>query len=110
MMSFGDEKQRGQESQALVYDGIIYVTASYSRIFAMDARTGEKLWTYSHRLPEGIRPCCDVVNRGAAIFGCALADIIERHASTFFMMESSTFFHLRATIHRYARATKMTHS
>ena len=69
MMSFGDEKQRGQESQALVYDGIIYVTASYSRIFAMDARTGEKLWTYSHRLPEGIRPCCDVVNRGAAIFG-----------------------------------------
>lgn len=68
-MSFGDEKQRGQESQALVYDGVIYVTASYSRIFAFDARTGEKLWAYSHRLPEGIRPCCDVVNRGAAIYG-----------------------------------------
>ncbi|MBR2537151.1 MAG: hypothetical protein IKE66_13860 [Hyphomicrobium sp.] len=32
--SFGDEKQRGQETQALVQDGIIYVTASYSRAFA----------------------------------------------------------------------------
>lgn len=68
-MSFGDEKQRGQETQALYHEGILYVTASYSRIFAMDARTGEKLWSYSHRLPEDIRPCCDVVNRGAAIYG-----------------------------------------
>jgi len=68
-MSFGDEKQRGQETQALYHEGVLYVTASYSRIFAMDARTGKKLWTYSHRLPEDIRPCCDVVNRGAAIYG-----------------------------------------
>jgi len=67
--SFGDEKQRGQETQALVHDGVIYVTGSYSRIYALDARTGAKLWQYSHRLPEDIRPCCDVVNRGAAIFG-----------------------------------------
>ncbi len=67
--SFGDEKQRGQESQALVHDGVIYVTASYSRLFAIDARTGKQLWSYTHRLPADIRPCCDVVNRGAAIFG-----------------------------------------
>ena len=67
--SFGDEKQRGQETQALVHDGVIYVTASYSRLFALDAKTGKKLWSYSHRLPDDIRPCCDVVNRGAAIFG-----------------------------------------
>jgi alcohol dehydrogenase (cytochrome c) len=67
--SFGDEKQRGQESQALVHDGVIYVTGSYSRVFAIDARTGRRLWTYSHRLPDDIRPCCDVVNRGAAIYG-----------------------------------------
>jgi alcohol dehydrogenase (cytochrome c) len=67
--SFGGEKQRGQESQALVHDGVMYVTASYSRIFALDARTGKRLWTYEHRLPDDIRPCCDVVNRGAAIYG-----------------------------------------
>ncbi len=67
--SFGDEKQRGQESQAIVSDGVVYVTGSYSRVFALDAKTGKRLWTYNHRLPDNIRPCCDVVNRGAAIFG-----------------------------------------
>ncbi len=67
--SFGDEKQRGQEGQAIVHDGVIYMTASYSRMFALDAKTGKKLWQYTARLPEDIRPCCDVVNRGAAIYG-----------------------------------------
>jgi alcohol dehydrogenase (cytochrome c) len=67
--SFGGEKQRGQESQPLVRDGVMYVTASYSRIYAINTRTGEELWQYDARLPEGILPCCDVINRGAAIFG-----------------------------------------
>lgn len=66
--SFGGEKQRGQESQPLIHDGKMFVTASYSRIFALDLKTGAKLWKYEHRLPEGIMPCCDVVNRGAALF------------------------------------------
>jgi len=67
--SFGGEKQRGQESQPLIKDGVMYVTGSYSRMWAVDARTGEELWQYDARLPEGILPCCDVVNRGAAILG-----------------------------------------
>lgn len=67
--SFGGEKQRGQESQPLIHNGKMFVTASYSRIFAIDLKTGSKLWKYEHRLPEGIMPCCDVVNRGAALFG-----------------------------------------
>lgn len=67
--SFGGEKQRGQESQPLIYNGKMFVTASYSRIFAIDVKTGTKLWKYEHRLPDGIMPCCDVVNRGAAVYG-----------------------------------------
>ena len=67
--SLGGEKQRGQESQPIVDDGMIYVTGSYSRLFAFDARTGEEKWQYDARLPDGIMPCCDVVNRGAAIYG-----------------------------------------
>ncbi|WP_188062795.1 methanol/ethanol family PQQ-dependent dehydrogenase [Sphingobium sp. KCTC 72723] len=67
--SLGGEKQRGQESQPLVYDGTIYVTGSYSRLYAFDARTGEEKWEYNARLPDDIMPCCDVVNRGAAIHG-----------------------------------------
>ncbi len=67
--SFGGEKQRGQESQPLIHDGVMYVTASYSRAFAIDARTGEELWQYDARLPDGILPCCDVINRGGALHG-----------------------------------------
>ena len=86
--SFGGEKQRGQESQPLIHNGKMYVTASYSRIFALDAKTGAKLWKYEHRLPEGIMPCCDVVNRGAAlydnlvIFGTLDAQIVALNADT----------------------------
>jgi alcohol dehydrogenase (cytochrome c) len=67
--SFGGEKQRGQESQPLIINGKMYVTGSYSRLYALDAKTGSKLWQYEHRLPDGIMPCCDVVNRGAAAYG-----------------------------------------
>ena len=66
--SYGGEKQRGQEAQPLIHNGKIFVTASYSRLFAIDAKTGQELWQYDHRLPDGILPCCDVVNRGAALY------------------------------------------
>ena len=68
VLSYGDEKQRGQEAQPLVSNGKIFVTASYSRVFTVDAKTGEELWQYDHRLPDGILPCCDVVNRGGALY------------------------------------------
>ncbi len=67
--SMGGEKQRGQETQPLIYDGIMYVTGSYSRLYAIDVETGEEIWQYDARLPEGILPCCDVINRGGAIYG-----------------------------------------
>ena len=65
--SFGGEKQRGQKGQPVIHNGKMFVTASYSRIFALDAKTGAKLWKYAHCLPDGIMPCCDVINRGAAL-------------------------------------------
>ncbi|MDA7428032.1 PQQ-dependent methanol/ethanol family dehydrogenase [Primorskyibacter aestuariivivens] len=67
--SMGGEKQRGQETQPLVHDGVMYITGSYSRVYAIDVMTGKELWQYDARLPEGILPCCDVINRGAAIYG-----------------------------------------
>ena len=67
--SMGGEKQRGQETQPLVHDGIMYITGSYSRVYAIDVKTGEEIWQYDARLPEGILPCCDVINRGGAIYG-----------------------------------------
>ncbi len=67
--SLGGEKQRGQETQPLISDGVMYITGSYSRLYALDAHTGEEIWQYDARLPEGILPCCDVVNRGPALYG-----------------------------------------
>ncbi|MBL8485263.1 MAG: methanol/ethanol family PQQ-dependent dehydrogenase [Rhodocyclaceae bacterium] len=67
-LSFGGEKQRGQESQPVIADGTMFVTASYSRLYAIDTKTGKEKWKYEHRLPDGIMPCCDVINRGAALF------------------------------------------
>ncbi len=66
--SLGGEKQRGQESQPMIKDGVMYVTGSYSRVYAIDARTGKELWQYDARLPDGIMPCCDVINRGVALY------------------------------------------
>ncbi|WP_439121423.1 PQQ-dependent methanol/ethanol family dehydrogenase [Marivita sp.] len=86
--SLGGEKQRGQETQPLVYDGVMYITGSYSRLYAVDVNTGEELWQYDARLPEGILPCCDVINRGAAlagdkvIFGTLDARIVALDAKT----------------------------
>jgi alcohol dehydrogenase (cytochrome c) len=67
--SLGGEKQRGQETQPLVHDGMMYITGSYSRLYAIDIKTGKEVWQFDARLPEGILPCCDVINRGAALYG-----------------------------------------
>ena len=42
--SLGGEKQRGQETQPIVHDGVMYITGSYSRMYAIDVKTGEELW------------------------------------------------------------------
>ena len=57
------------EVSPTVYDGVMYITSSYNRIFALDPATGELHWRYDHQLPDDLRLCCGSVNRGAAIAG-----------------------------------------
>lgn len=57
------------EVSPIVYDGVMYVTTSYNRIFALDAVSGEILWRYDHQQPEDLRLCCGPPNRGPAIAG-----------------------------------------
>ena len=57
------------EVSPIVYDGIIYATASHNRLFALDAVTGKLLWRYDHQQPKDLRICCGPTNRGAAIAG-----------------------------------------
>lgn len=60
---------RGVEATPVVVGDTMYVTASWSVVHALDARTGEKLWQYDPQVPReyGARACCDVVNRGVAV-------------------------------------------
>ena len=62
---------RGLEATPLVHDGIMYATGSWSIVFAVDARTGEELWRYDPGVDRSIgwKACCDVVNRGVALYG-----------------------------------------
>jgi quinohemoprotein ethanol dehydrogenase len=64
------ESTRGVEATPLVVDGIMYVTASWSVVHAVDVRTGKRLWTYDPKVSReaGYRGCCDVVNRGVAVY------------------------------------------
>src|SRR5258708_28555436 len=63
-----DTAHRGQESTPLVVDGVMYVTSAWSKVFALNAKTGAPLWTYDRQVPgkAAINACCAVVNRGAA--------------------------------------------
>jgi len=62
---------RGLEATPLVHNGIMYASGSWSVVFAVDARTGEELWRYDPQVDRstGWKACCDVVNRGVAIYG-----------------------------------------
>jgi PQQ-dependent dehydrogenase (methanol/ethanol family) len=61
---------RGLEATPIVRDGVMYATSSWSIAFALDARSGRELWRYDPKVPgaAGARACCDVVNRGVALF------------------------------------------
>ncbi|WP_382154830.1 PQQ-dependent dehydrogenase, methanol/ethanol family [Hydrogenophaga sp. ANAO-22] len=67
--SYNLESSRGVESTPLVVDGIMYVTASWSIVHAVDVRTGKRLWTFDPKVSReaGYKGCCDVVNRGVAL-------------------------------------------
>jgi quinohemoprotein ethanol dehydrogenase len=68
--SFETATDRGLEATPLVIDGVMYTTASWSVVYAIDAKTGQQLWKFDpevHRKYDQLA-CCDVVNRGAAFY------------------------------------------
>ena len=68
--SYNLESTRGVEATPVVVDGIMYVTASWSVVHAIDTRTGNRIWTYDPQVDRstGFKGCCDVVNRGVALW------------------------------------------
>ena len=68
--SYDTQSLRGLEATPLVSNGVMYATGDWSNVFALDARTGRELWRWDAKADRvrGYRACCDVVNRGVALY------------------------------------------
>ncbi len=68
--SYEFDTKRAQETTPLEYDGVIYATTAWSKIHAIDAKSGKLLWAFDPEVPgeAAAKGCCDVGNRGAAIY------------------------------------------
>jgi quinohemoprotein ethanol dehydrogenase len=68
--SFDYDTTRGQEATPIVVDGVMYVSTAWSKVYALDAKSGAQLWFFDPKVPgaAGIPACCDIVNRGVAVY------------------------------------------
>ena len=56
------------EAQPLVYKNVIYIVTGADDVFAIDAHTGAKKWTYRANLNQKIKTiCCGWTNRGVGL-------------------------------------------
>lgn len=69
--SFDLGAERGIEATPIVHDGVMYVTSTWNIVYALNARTGEQLWSFNPQVDkeQAAKGCCDAVNRGVAIWG-----------------------------------------
>jgi quinohemoprotein ethanol dehydrogenase len=69
--SYGLDVNRAQEATPLMIDGVLYFSTAWSKVVALDAKTGKHLWTFDPEVPRDMadKACCDVVNRGVASWG-----------------------------------------
>ena len=58
------------QTTPLAIDGVLYFTAAWSVVHALDAKTGEELWRFDPQVPreESYRYCCGFSNRGVAAY------------------------------------------
>jgi quinohemoprotein ethanol dehydrogenase len=64
----GNGSQYSGQGQALVRDGVIYISTGASDVFAVAVDTGAVLWRYTANVDAAkVRPCCGWVNRGVAM-------------------------------------------
>src|SRR5690554_5288909 len=62
------DTNRGQEATPIVVDGVMYISTAWSKVMAVNAASGDVLWTFDPEPngAQGAAACCDVVNRGVA--------------------------------------------
>ena len=67
--AFSTGVTQGHEAPPIVNGNFMYITAPYNKLYALNARTGQLIWKYERQLPDDVVVCCDVVNRGVALYG-----------------------------------------
>jgi alcohol dehydrogenase (cytochrome c) len=66
---FQTEVKESLETSPIVINGVMYVTTSFNHVYALDARTGEELWHFKHKMGPITIFCCGPNNRGVAVYG-----------------------------------------
>jgi alcohol dehydrogenase (cytochrome c) len=68
---FPADLQQGFEATPIVNGRYLFVSTPKDNVYAFDVLTGKPLWKFEPKLgPEAFKnACCDVVNRGVALYG-----------------------------------------
>ena len=66
---FQTDVKESLETSPIVVDGVMYVTTSFSHVYALDAKTGQQLWHYNHKMGPITTYCCGPNNRGVQVLG-----------------------------------------
>jgi len=67
---FDLDTKRGQQASPIIVDGTMYTTSAWSKVQALDAKTGELKWQFDPAIHKSwvAKSCCGVSNRGAAVW------------------------------------------
>ena len=65
---FQTEVKESQETTPIVVNGVMYVTTSFDHVYALNAKTGEEYWHYTHAMGPITTYCCGPNNRGVAVY------------------------------------------
>ncbi|MBV8927474.1 MAG: PQQ-binding-like beta-propeller repeat protein, partial [Bradyrhizobium sp.] len=64
---FQTDVKESLETSPIVVGGVMYVTTSFSHVYALDAKTGQQLWHYNHKMGPITTYCCGPNNRGVQV-------------------------------------------
>ncbi len=66
---FQTDVKESLETTPIVVNGVMFVTTAFDHAYALDARTGEEIWHYKHKMGPLTTYCCGPNNRGVAVAG-----------------------------------------
>src|SRR6267154_1605500 len=82
---------RGMAATPLAVDGVMYTSGNRGVVYALDATTGKQIWVFDplNNAAIGRAACCDVVNRGVAVwkgkvYGYAMSSSYTQSDGVFF--------------------------